>query len=211
MTIRRWPDGHRDRHRSSTELGTSSKPAVLATFRNERLSIIDWAGHDRHDRPAYLPRAAADAPEGSPLCVVTGQVEPSLPQSGRVGAGRASQETRHPPGLATSYGCDVGLAQCWRGQLDEPRGMREHAEHPVCPDRVAGPLSQGHELDSSSHATAGARSAADSASLAGVDGLAPCPAQELLDGSDLAGNRPIDHGVGEPGQHVPGRHGDSPL
>jgi hypothetical protein len=24
MTIRRWPDGHRDRHRSSTELGTSS-------------------------------------------------------------------------------------------------------------------------------------------------------------------------------------------
>src|SRR5512142_471213 len=29
MKVRKWPDGHRDRHRSSTELGTSSDPAAL--------------------------------------------------------------------------------------------------------------------------------------------------------------------------------------
>jgi hypothetical protein len=47
MTIRRWPDGHRDRHRSSTELGTSSREEaehvlrVLRVALRESLSLLD--------------------------------------------------------------------------------------------------------------------------------------------------------------------------
>jgi hypothetical protein len=130
----------------------------FASFLHAWLTVIGWTGDDRFDRSGDLLRRAADAPERFPPRAVAGEVEPSLSQPGWEGCRRASQEAADPAGLATPHGREVGLASRGRGRLEKPRGVQQHADDAICPGRVPGPLSQGHEHNHSSDPASGARS-----------------------------------------------------